>query len=102
MAKRKIRKTHFTVELAIPPGVTEAEMRAYILNEVCSGIGQYHTDDPIRQLDRASVKVKRHKRRLQFTRAEHDWILHALSHYPGGQQDWMRSIFNKIFHPYKD
>lgn len=53
------RRTHeFVVSVAIPEGVTTGDMTAYIEQAVRTWAGSKSPDDPIYDLDRASVKVR--------------------------------------------
>lgn len=52
------RKMRFVVELNLPPGVSVADMRRYIEDEVKANVGQLHPDDPLFRLDRNSVEVR--------------------------------------------
>lgn len=48
----------FVVELVMPDGVTIEEMRAYIRDEVRSGVGHRMPEDPLWALDKDTVRVQ--------------------------------------------
>lgn len=52
------RRARFIVTLALPPGATLADARAYVDTEIRAACGGYPPGDPMHNLDRASVRVR--------------------------------------------
>jgi hypothetical protein len=57
--KRFNEKISFLVTLEVPPGATISMLREYIETELRAGCGARHPDDPIHDLNRDSVTVRR-------------------------------------------
>lgn len=50
-------KRSFIIEVDIPPNVTVAQMKEYIVSAVQCECGQRHPDDPLHSLDRDKVRI---------------------------------------------
>lgn len=53
------RRRSFLVSVEMPEGATDDEVREYILDNVQAGRGCLHPDDPMSQLDRDKVHVRK-------------------------------------------
>jgi hypothetical protein len=53
---RKPRHVVVAIECDLPPRVSAAEFRKYLIGEACAGVGCLSPDDPLFHLDRSTVR----------------------------------------------
>jgi hypothetical protein len=57
MTARKKRHVVVAIECDLPPGVSAARFKQYLLDEAKANVGQLPTEDPLFDLDRDSVQA---------------------------------------------